>query len=66
MICETVGFVLALLLPTFEPISVIKQECWDKVDESKTAVVYEVVESFYGVEVVDYNPITDIYIVKLK
>lgn len=66
MICDTVGYIVALLLPTFEPIQVIKQECWEKVNETDTQIEYKVIESFYGVEIIDYNPTTDTYIVKLK
>lgn len=66
MICNTVGFIVALLLPTFEPIQVIKQECWEKVEETQSQIEYVVVESFYGVEIIDYNLTTDTYIVKLK
>lgn len=66
MICTTVGYIVALLLPTFEPIQVIKQECWEKLTETDSQIEYIVVESFYGVEIIDYNPTTDTYIVKLK
>lgn len=66
MICSTVGYIVALLLPTLEPIQVIKQECWNKLSEDNSKIEYVVVESFYGVEIVEYNQLTDTYYVRLK
>lgn len=65
MVCETVGFILAVLLPSYEPLPVQKIECWTQVKTNKNAIVYEVIEGLEGVNVVYYNKETDTFYVTL-
>lgn len=65
MVCEIVGFVTAILLPSNEPLLVQKIECWAEVKKSKHSIEYQVIEGLEGVEVLYYDKQNDLYYVTI-
>ena len=63
MVCEAIGFITAILLPSNQPLLVQKIECWVEVKSSKTHIEYQVIEGLDGVEVLFYDKKKDLYYV---